>query len=46
VPTGTVPAKPDGPSAVVIQGSQRIDVQFHPDGTTESTSGKKEKGSR
>jgi pilus assembly protein CpaB len=38
-------AKPDGPHAVVIQGSERTNVQFNPDGSTESTSGKK-KGSR
>lgn len=43
--TSTADAKPDGPSAVVIQGSERTNVQFNADGSTESTSGKK-KGSR
>lgn len=44
-PTATADTKPDGPSAVVIQGSERTNVQFNSDGSTESTSGKK-KGSR
>ncbi len=38
-------SKPDGPSAIVIQGSQRTDVQFNSNGSSETTSGKK-KGAR
>lgn len=34
---------PDGPSAVVIQGSTKTNVQFKSDGTTETTDGKKRK---
>lgn len=37
--------KPEGPSAIVIQGSERTDVQFNSNGSSESTSGKK-KGAR
>lgn len=37
------PAVPDGPSAVVIQGSTKTNVQFKSDGTTETTDGKKRK---
>ncbi len=34
---------PTGPGAVIIQGSDRTDVKFGPDGTTETNGGKKKR---